>query len=113
MSSILATISGWFWSEAIWLPPGYTWKDFGPRPHLFLYSIPLCLAIFCTRIVLERGLFRSVAVGLGVGPAKTRVAATNDVLETVHRWYWQLNNTFITRHSLLILETMQNCQRKK
>ena len=100
MSGVVTTLSKWFWSEHIWLPPGYGWDSFN-SPQLtnnktvrvepgefakfsdLLYPIPLALCLILTRLVLQRTVFRPLASRLGLKSRTRPYHQHNDKLEKV------------------------------
>lgn len=81
--------SSYFWSDRFWLPYPVTWDDMVlnsemSRPvfhHLYL-PIPMGLVLLAIRYSLEKHVFRSVGMKLGVKQTVVKVAP-NDVLEKV------------------------------
>jgi len=82
-------LSGWFWSESVWLPPNVTWKDVQPHPsHIYYtqfsdlwYPIPAAALIVLVRYFFERRLFKPLGISLGLKATKHKNPPTNDVLE--------------------------------
>ena len=102
MASMLSSISGWFWSDQVWLPPGYTWSSFN-SPQLsnnktvllqpgdfakfsdLLYPLPLALCLILVRLALQRALLRPLAARLGLKSRRRPCHQHNDQLETAFR----------------------------
>lgn len=102
MSTLVTTISKWFWNEHIWLPPGYDWDSF-KSPQLtnnktvmvepgefakfsdLLYPIPLALALIVARLALQRTVFRPLAGRLGLKSRTKPYHQHNERLEKVFR----------------------------
>jgi len=82
-------LSGWFWSESVWLPPNTTWQDVQPDPshHYYTqfsdlwYPIPAAAFVVLVRVICERYWFKPLALSLGLKATKHKSPPTNDVLE--------------------------------
>ena len=116
MASMLSSISGWFWSDQVWLPPGYTWSSFN-SPQLsnnktvllqpgdfakfsdLLYPLPLALCLILVRLALQRALLRPLAARLGLKSRRRPCHQHNDQLETAFRSSSSLSRGELTRLS--------------
>ncbi|KAG0718072.1 Ceramide synthase 6 [Chionoecetes opilio] len=92
MSGLMA----WFWSEDVWLPPGYTWHYLTHSTHFNFpvfadaWTYPFAIAaifIFLRYLVLNPLVFAPLARMLGVKDARPRSPAHHEALEIVFRWY--------------------------
>ena len=93
----LASLCTSFWAPSVWLPPNVTWDSFGDeatraaRPGQYarfgdlLYSLPICLAMFVLRALVERGIFRPLGLRLGLKDRRRRLPEGHAVLEKAHR----------------------------
>ena len=84
MLETVTAVSGWFWDEAVWLPPGVAWTSFqtqqvvsnrtvvvGPDQFaqftdLLLYPVPLAACLHLLRLTTQQLLLRPLATRLGL-----------------------------------------------
>ena len=92
--------SSWFWNEDIWLPPGITWDTMKqPQsvnntiiyPEQFaqfgdlLYPLPLALLMILVRWVVERLVFRTIGLRIGLRHHSRPYPTHNNLLEEVFK----------------------------
>jgi len=92
--------SSWFWNEDIWLPPGITWDTMKqPQsvnntiiyPEQFaqfgdlLYPLPLALLMILVRWVVERLVFRTIGLRIGLRHYSRPYPTHNNLLEEVFK----------------------------
>ena len=97
LASICSSLGTSFWAPSVWLPPNVTWDSFGEeasraaRPGQYarfgdlLYPLPICLAMFLLRALVERGIFRPLGLRLGLKDRRRRLPDGHPVLEKAHR----------------------------
>ena len=110
MASVVSSLSQWFWSDHVWLPPGYSWSSFNSaqltnnqtviiQPGDFakfsdlLYPLPLALCVILVRLVLQRTLLRPLATRLGLKSRRRPYHQHNDKLEAAFRRSSSLSRT--------------------
>ena len=92
--------SSWFWNEDIWLPPGITWDTMKQAqsvnntiiyPEQFaqfgdlLYPLPLALLMILVRWVVERLVFRTIGLRIGLRHYSRPYPTHNNLLEEVFK----------------------------
>ncbi|KAK8746390.1 hypothetical protein OTU49_017384 [Cherax quadricarinatus] len=89
-------LSAWFWSESVWLPPGYTWdllvhaQHFNYPKFYDVWTYPFLIAgafIFLRYFVLTPFMFTPLAAALGVKDTRIRPPPPNAHLEALFRQY--------------------------
>ena len=105
MSSMLSSLSTWFWNDDIWLPPGITWSSMKKpqsvnsitiHPEQFAqfrdlwYPLPMALVMILARWMVERGVFRYIGIRLGLKDHKRPYPTKNQILEKAFRRNWSL-----------------------
>lgn len=91
------SLSEWFWSPSIWLPPGYDWSDITPYTKFedLLYPIPLALCLLCLRVIVEKTIFYPLGASLGIKNCSRKTVPPNSVLEDVFQSKAKLTYTDI------------------
>lgn len=86
----------WFWSESVWVPEGFTWEDFTPKPgqlvpnsgdlwiYPFIFAGVLQLAKY---LFLTPFLYKPLGRILSVRSKPYRHPPNNVVLDSVYRQY--------------------------
>eukprot|EP00092_Neocalanus_flemingeri_P018364 GFUD01019873.1.p1 GENE.GFUD01019873.1~~GFUD01019873.1.p1 ORF type:complete len:369 (-),score=76.95 GFUD01019873.1:446-1552(-) len=100
MTSVISSISGWFWNEDLWLPPRVTWDSFKhPQtvntttlyPEQFAqftdlwYPVPMAFIVIGLRWLVERWIFKPVGIKMGLKDHKRPFPVQNTILETTFR----------------------------
>lgn len=82
--------SSWFWNPDVWLPPNYSWEDLVPNEKiryanwsdLWTYPIFMAfLAIGLRFLVLNKLVYRHIALAVGLRDVKPRPVVPNETLE--------------------------------
>ncbi|MCL4131119.1 UNVERIFIED_CONTAM: hypothetical protein GTU68_064852 [Idotea baltica] len=92
--SLWRQFSNWFWNPYVWLPKGFSWKDFVSNEKITypqwidLWTYPFFMAFLAIGIrflILNKLLFRPIATYFGIKDIKARPVVPNSTLEELFR----------------------------
>ena len=93
---MLSQFSEWFWNPDIWLPKDFAWQDYRNYTvtnypvweHLWTYPFAMAvLAMMLRFLILNKLVYRPIALLLGFKDFKPRPVTPNPLLESLFRRY--------------------------
>ena len=81
------SLFGWFWSESIWVHPGYSWQDIESRSNVSfsdLYWTALtAMLIIVVRVFTERFILKPIGIAVGLKDRSSETYKTKKSPNTI------------------------------